>query len=328
MAKYRAIQVGFWDDAKVIEEMTPEDKFFMVYLLTNPNTTQIGVYKITKKQMAFHLGYSIETINSLLERFENRHQLIKYNPETREIVFRNWGKHNFVKSGKPMYDLIRKELKEIEDKSLLSWMFEAYLESVDIPNVEISKIIKDFLGQSSSPTNRTTIRATVRTTIGGTTGGQKRKIKKKKEKEKEIIKHIVAPENENEQLRVEISNEIPSEESTEPLNQDDTDAYKLSVYLYEQILKNDCNAKKPNLSEWSKHIDKLIRLDNRDPVTIRAVIEYCQNDEFWKSNILSTKKLREKFQALYIRMQSEKTKGIYKSASSGKGPIKIAAVRG
>ena len=30
--------------------MTPEDKLFMVYLLTNPHTTQLGVYEITPKK--------------------------------------------------------------------------------------------------------------------------------------------------------------------------------------------------------------------------------------------------------------------------------------
>ncbi len=69
MAKYRQVHTTFWQDPKVLEEMTPEDKYFYLYLLTNPNTTQIGVYQITKKQMAFDLGYSTESINSLLHRF-------------------------------------------------------------------------------------------------------------------------------------------------------------------------------------------------------------------------------------------------------------------
>ena len=41
---------------KVMEEMTPEDKYFYLYLLTNPCTNMIGVYRIVKKQMAFDLG--------------------------------------------------------------------------------------------------------------------------------------------------------------------------------------------------------------------------------------------------------------------------------
>ena len=52
MAIFRKLHTAFWQDAKVIEELTPEDKFFFIYLLTNPATTQIGIYQITKKQMS------------------------------------------------------------------------------------------------------------------------------------------------------------------------------------------------------------------------------------------------------------------------------------
>ena len=69
MAIYRHVHVEFWKDPKVLEELTPEDKLFFIYLLTNPNTTQIGVYKITKKQIAFELGFSIESVNVLMDRF-------------------------------------------------------------------------------------------------------------------------------------------------------------------------------------------------------------------------------------------------------------------
>ena len=48
MAIFRKLHTAFWQDAKVIEELTPEDKFFFIYLLTNPATTQIGIYQRSK----------------------------------------------------------------------------------------------------------------------------------------------------------------------------------------------------------------------------------------------------------------------------------------
>ena len=118
MAIYRHVHVEFWKDPKVLEELTPEDKLFFIYLLTNPNTTQIGVYKITKKQIAFELGFSIESVNALMDRFINNYGLIKYNNDTREICLKNWGKYNLNKLGKPMLDCVRSELKNVDDKSL------------------------------------------------------------------------------------------------------------------------------------------------------------------------------------------------------------------
>ncbi|MED3656275.1 DnaD domain protein [Heyndrickxia sporothermodurans] len=124
MAKYRMVRTEFWKNPIVLEEMTPEDKYFYLYLLTNPRTTQIGIYRITKKEMAFDLGYSIESVHSLMGRFEEHHQLIRYNPETRELAIKNWGKENLQKGGKPVMDCIVSELKEVEDHSLIQYVSE------------------------------------------------------------------------------------------------------------------------------------------------------------------------------------------------------------
>lgn len=125
MAKFRKVRVDFWMDPAVSEEMTPEDRYFYLYLLTNPRTTQIGIYKITKKQMAFDMGYSIESVQSLMERFIRHHRLIRYNPETRELAIKNWGENNFDKAGKPMMDCIYSELKNVKDISLIPFVMDS-----------------------------------------------------------------------------------------------------------------------------------------------------------------------------------------------------------
>lgn len=119
------VQTEFWRNPILSEAMTPEDKYFYLYLLTNPYTTQIGIYKITKRQMAFDLGYSIESVHSLMERFIQHHKLIRYNPETRELAIKNWGKDNLHKGGKPIIDCILSELKEVEDLSLIQFVAES-----------------------------------------------------------------------------------------------------------------------------------------------------------------------------------------------------------
>ncbi|MCM3118764.1 DnaD domain protein [Neobacillus sp. MER 74] len=124
MAKFRKVRIDFWMDPMVSEEMTPEDRYFYLYLLTNQRTTQIGIYQITKKQMAFDMGYSIESVHSLMERFITHHQLIRYNPETRELAIKNWGENNFDKAGKPMMDCISSELKAVKDSSLIQYVSE------------------------------------------------------------------------------------------------------------------------------------------------------------------------------------------------------------
>ncbi|WP_350269338.1 hypothetical protein AAFP32_12145 [Brevibacterium sp. CBA3109] len=54
--------------------------------------------------------------------------------------------------------------------------------------------------------------------------------------------------------------------------------------------------------------DSIRLLIDRDGYTldqIRYVISWCQQDNFWKANILSPKKLREKFPQLVARIKSE-----------------------
>jgi len=45
MAIFRKIHVQFWGDI-FIQSLTPEQKFFFLYLLTNERTKQCGVYEM------------------------------------------------------------------------------------------------------------------------------------------------------------------------------------------------------------------------------------------------------------------------------------------
>ena len=91
--------------------------------------------------MAFDLGYSIESVHSLMERFITHHKLIRYNPETRELAIKNWGKDNLQKGGKPVMDCIFSELKEVEDLSLILYVLEP------IQKQEIRSLYKSFCEQ-------------------------------------------------------------------------------------------------------------------------------------------------------------------------------------
>ena len=110
MAMFRTVQVTFWTDAKITDEFTPEDKYFYLYLFTNPHTNLCGCYEISIRQVAWETGYSQETISRLIDRFETVHHVIRYNSDTREVLLVNWGKHNWTSSDKYRKPL----LKEIE----------------------------------------------------------------------------------------------------------------------------------------------------------------------------------------------------------------------
>lgn len=78
----------------------------------------------------------------------------------------------------------------------------------------------------------------------------------------------------------------------------DSPEHRLSSLLYNLIKERDPKHRKPDIQKWADHINKLIRLDGRTEAEIQGVIEWCQKDQFWQSNILSTDKLRSKFDML------------------------------
>lgn len=81
-----------------------------------------------------------------------------------------------------------------------------------------------------------------------------------------------------------------------------SDEFALSLLLLSLILNRKPDYKKPNLQEWTGHIDRMIRLDNRTAARIEEVIRWCQSDDFWMDNILSTGKLRTQFDKLELKM--------------------------
>jgi len=92
----------------------------------------------------------------------------------------------------------------------------------------------------------------------------------------------------------------------------DSDEYRLAIFLWNYIKKNNEKAKEPNLQKWSKQFDSILRLDKREIEDVKKVIVFSQKDEFWYKNILSPDKVRNHFEKLILQMKDpkyEKSKG-------------------
>lgn len=77
---------------------------------------------------------------------------------------------------------------------------------------------------------------------------------------------------------------------------------QLAEFLLEKILEKKPDFKRPNLQSWAKEADRMLRLDKRKPRRVKEVIVACQKDPFWSRNILSMRKLREKFDQLEMKL--------------------------
>jgi len=107
-------------------------------------------------------------------------------------------------------------------------------------------------------------------------------------------------------------NEVKFDEDTKP--------YKTAVYLRSKILDN--NARQPvpdenpkDLEDWAVELDRLNRLGTVGAKgkgysweEIYDIIDWCQDDNFWKKNIKSAGKLREQVVKLEERMEDDNPK--------------------
>ena len=134
MAIYRTIPTTFWEDTKVVDDFTPEDRYFLMYCLTNPRTNLCGCYETSIKQMSLDLGYIPEVVDNLLERLSNIHKVIEYDYTTKELFVVNWSKYNWTKSEKLNKPLLN-EIKQIKSSKFKEILIKKYnaRDTVSIP---------------------------------------------------------------------------------------------------------------------------------------------------------------------------------------------------
>jgi type II secretory ATPase GspE/PulE/Tfp pilus assembly ATPase PilB-like protein len=121
VAVYRQIHTCFWEDDKVLDEMSLEEKFFYLYLLTNQKVKQCGCYDISWKKFILETTLPKQEIESMLEKFEKEYNIIKYNKETKEILLLNFYKYNWTSSPK-VRSCIESELKNIKEPSFIEYI--------------------------------------------------------------------------------------------------------------------------------------------------------------------------------------------------------------
>ncbi|ACC98528.1 hypothetical protein Emin_0975 [Elusimicrobium minutum Pei191] len=91
--------------------------------------------------------------------------------------------------------------------------------------------------------------------------------------------------------------------------------FPLTFLLADLMKANNPNVKLPaNLKAWAKEEDRLVRIDKRPVEEALQVLKWCQADGFWKSNILSIPKFREKYDTLKLQMQNKRGAGAKSSA--------------
>lgn len=123
MAIYRQIYMSFWTDQKVDDCFAPEDKYFYLYLLTNPHTNLCGCYELSQRQLTQETGLEMETIHQLLDRLQKTLNVIRYDPETHEVLLLNWHRYNWTRSEK-LVKAIKESIGYVKNKAFKNYLLE------------------------------------------------------------------------------------------------------------------------------------------------------------------------------------------------------------
>lgn len=102
---------------------------------------------------------------------------------------------------------------------------------------------------------------------------------------------------------------VLEEHSSETPSSDDLprqDVERLCTHLADRVKAN--GSKRPSINKkWRDAARLMIDADGRTEERIHRAIDWCQDSEFWRPNIMSMTKLREKYDTL--RLQAQSTNG-------------------
>ncbi|OGI29287.1 MAG: hypothetical protein A2287_00575 [Candidatus Melainabacteria bacterium RIFOXYA12_FULL_32_12] len=135
MAIFRQIHTSFWQDDFVLE-LTPEEKYFYIYLMTNTKTSACGIYELPKRIIEFETGYNRETVDKLIQKFIE-YEKILYSEHTNELIILNWLKYNNYKSSKTQ-TCIKRELETVKNKdfiSIVNKIIMPHTRGIDTPSI-------------------------------------------------------------------------------------------------------------------------------------------------------------------------------------------------
>lgn len=102
-----------------------------------------------------------------------------------------------------------------------------------------------------------------------------------------------------------------------------SEANDLALYLQKLIAAHSPKAliTVTHIRNWTGEADRLLRLDKRDFGEAKALLRWCHEiSDFWRSNILSMSKFREKYDQLRLKAQEQ----LHKSKSPGQKTMDAA----
>ncbi len=268
--RYVRIATRLWTDEK-FRRLSEDGRMLYLYILTSPHSNMAGHYVLPKPYVCYDLGWSEKRLGKPFGELL-RNGLVKYCETTDVILVLNYLKYNTIQNGNQAKGANRR-VRELPHNSLTDDFLTAVERFAEPFRELLANGLPEGFGKSDTETETET------------------------DTEKEDHRC-------NSQTSYPVSVHKEAQEQTDSRQTefaDDSIPYQLAVYLQQKILEQDKNtrsANKADLQKWAIEADRMLRLDHRDAREAAQLMTWAQQDQFWRSNILSMKKFREKYDTL------------------------------
>ena len=299
---YASVKLGIWDDDD-FRALTPPAQHLYFLLLTDPKLSYCGAGDWLPKRIRQKAkGWEItEILNAALELVDNR--LIVIAEDTDEYLVRSFVRHDGVMAHSKLCVSAATATREIGSNSLrrvvIGELKRLKEERPDMPAWDrdaVQEILKrdsidgrvaDLFGEGFSPALREAFSQNV-------PSGYERPYE--------------SPHNSNSNsspLQQQLKDKDSSSEVATATTRPDVEA--ILDHLESKIKDN--GARIPTRGTKARDAVRLmLDRDERKADAIMAAIDYATGDEFWRANILSAAKLREKYDQLSLNAQRDKWK--------------------
>lgn len=145
MSLKRVVDTRFWNQVDVMERYSSQDKLFALYLMTCPRSTQLGIYSLPKRVIAFDMSLDDAQVGQLLARFQDDYQVIAYSDQTQEVAILDFLTYSLVKGGQPVERLLRNQAEDVRDSQLLVKVFQHLASYYEHSHRLIDQLSQDVL---------------------------------------------------------------------------------------------------------------------------------------------------------------------------------------
>lgn len=299
-SRYSKVFVKIWH-SKDFRMLSEEGKMLFLYLLTSPHRNMGGFYYLPLPYLCFDVGLDEGRVSKAFEELTDKDMAL-YDYNTQVVLIKKWFCYNPIENENQAKGL-NKQLAEIPKSKL----FKPFVNCVKEYSQYIESILKGFDIPSEYPSETLSKPYTQPGTGTGTGTG--------------TVSVSGAGDNSPNPPGPDAPPEPQEAGVDESKHTEDSPPYRAATYLRNRILANNARARVPPndpedklMQKWAQEMDRLNRIGPTGGTKgyswqeIRDLIDFSQDDDFWRSNILSAAKLREKCVQLENQMRRSTSK--------------------